>query len=112
MRVLVTGGRDYNDPGNVAQVLGNLQETSGITCLIEGGAKGADALAREWATEQGIPCVTCPADWSRGRAAGPMRNTSMLRDHRPDVVVAFPGGRGTADMVGKAEKAGVKVLRG
>jgi predicted Rossmann-fold nucleotide-binding protein len=112
LRVLVTGGRDYADPCNVAQVLGKLLGESGVTCLIEGGAKGADALAREWARDNGIAVITCPADWSKGRAAGPMRNTSMLRDHRPDVVVAFPGGRGTADMVGKAEKAGVRVLRG
>jgi hypothetical protein len=112
MRVLVTGGRDYNDLGNVAQVLGKLQETSGITCIIEGGARGADALAAAWAREKGVEVIHCPADWSRGRAAGPMRNTSMLRDHHPDLVVAFKGGRGTADMVGKAEKAGVKVVRG
>jgi hypothetical protein len=37
-----------------------------------------------------------------GRAAGPRRNQRMLEDFRPDLVVAFPGGRGTAYMVRRA----------
>lgn len=30
---------------------------------------------------------------------------------RPDLVVAFPGGRGTADMVRRATAAGIEVIR-
>jgi len=30
--------------------------------------------------------------------------------HSPDLVLAFPGGRGTADMVSRARKAGVRVV--
>lgn len=30
--------------------------------------------------------------------AGPVRNTRMLREGRPDVAIGFPGGSGTADM--------------
>jgi hypothetical protein len=65
-----------------------------------------------WAIEAGIPVKPYPADWRlHGRAAGPIRNTLMLVEGRPDLVVAFPGGQGTADMTKKALRAGVKVWR-
>jgi hypothetical protein len=36
----------------------------------------------------------------------------MLEDFRPDLVVAFPGGRGTADMVRRADGAEVPIMAG
>ena len=42
--------------------------------------------------------------------AGPRRNARMLAEGKPDLVVAFPGGRGTADMVSKARAAKVEVM--
>lgn len=33
----------------------------------------------------------------------------MLRDGKPDIVIAFPGGRGTADMICQARAAGIRV---
>ena len=63
----------------------------------------------EWAR---IPVKEYPADWQKhGRAAGPIRNQQMLDEGKPDLVVAFDGGRGTADMIARAEKAGVRVVR-
>jgi hypothetical protein len=48
------------------------------------------------------------ADWEKlGRSAGPIRNQAMLDEGRPDLVVAFPGHHGTADMVRRARAAGV-----
>lgn len=44
-----------------------------------------------------------------GKAAGPIRNQRMLDDGKPDRVLAFPGGRGTANMVKLAKAAGVPV---
>lgn len=52
-----------------------------------------------------------PADWARfGKSAGYLRNKQMLEEGKPDLVVAFPGGRGTANMIAIAMKAGVKVI--
>jgi predicted Rossmann-fold nucleotide-binding protein len=34
----------------------------------------------------------------------------MLAEGRPDAVIAFPGGKGTADMVRKARAAGLPVV--
>jgi hypothetical protein len=52
-----------------------------------------------------------PADWTRhGKAAGPKRNQLMLDKEKPDLVIAFPGGKGTADMVARAKAQGFKVM--
>jgi hypothetical protein len=78
--------------------------------IIEGGAQGADRFAREWAEAHAVKVETYYADWRVGPKAGPIRNQRMLDDGRPDVVVAFAGGRGTADMVRRAMRAGVQVI--
>jgi hypothetical protein len=42
--------------------------------------------------------------------AGPIRKQQMLDEGKPDLVVAFPGGRGTAHMVRIARAAGIEVI--
>lgn len=111
MRVLVCGGRDYADGYRVHEVLRGLHKEHGITCLIEGGATGADSLARRWASNAGIVACRFDADWrNHGPSAGPKRNQQMLDEGKPDLVVAFRGGRGTADMCRRARAAGVRVI--
>lgn len=110
LRVLVCGGRRYGNITHVAQVLSALHRGEGIAAVIEGGASGADRIAREWAKYNRITSVTYAADWKmHGRAAGPKRNQKMLDSERVDLVLAFPGGSGTADMVRRAKAAGVEV---
>jgi hypothetical protein len=104
MRVLVTGGRFYDDIAKVWEVLSAID----MTLLIHGGATGADSLAADYATEKGIlqrPFDVPREEWRRlGRKAGPLRNQRMLDDGKPDLVIAFPGNDGTADMVRRAKK--------
>lgn len=110
MRVLVCGGRDYISWWAMEPILDRLVDEDGISVLIEGGAQGADRLARGWAMMHDIPVETYEADWKRdGRSAGPIRNMAMLIVGRPDLVVAFPGGRGTMNMVEQARKRGIEV---
>jgi len=110
MRVLVCGGRDYGNVTRVAQTLDELARKHGSLTIIEGGAVGADRIARTWAYHSGHTIHTFEADWNRhGRAAGPIRNQRMIDDGKPELVVAFAGGRGTADMVRRAKAAGVPV---
>jgi predicted Rossmann-fold nucleotide-binding protein len=107
-RVLVCGGRNYADRETVYAELAKLDPD----VVIEGGALGADKLAFDWARLNGRGSVTHEADWAKlGAKAGPIRNAEMLRLSEPDMVLAFPGGRGTADMVRRAEKAGIRVVR-
>lgn len=115
LRILVCGGRDYTDKQALFDELDNLvaeyHETSngGIT-IISGEARGADALASQWAAVRRHHYEGYPADWEKhGKAAGPIRNQQMLTEGKPDLVVAFPGGRGTSNMVTLAEMAGVPV---
>ncbi len=111
MRVLVCGGRDYEDYEAVVKELDTLHKKWNIVTLIHGGARGADRLAGAWATMVGVQEVVCPANWSKfGKKAGVERNYSML-SLEPDAVVAFPGGVGTVHMVRIAEKAGVTVRK-
>jgi hypothetical protein len=75
-------------------------------------ARGADSLAVRYAEQYKCPVEKFPALWDvHGRAAGPIRNQLMLDEGKPDLVLAFPGGRGTAHMIDIAEKAGVEVHR-
>lgn len=111
MRVLVCGGRDWRDGGFVSRVLTQFHANTPITRLITGGATGVDSYAGGWAAVQAITIETYFAKWGEhGRAAGPIRNKQMLDEGKPDVVIAFPGGRGTANMVKQAREAGVRVI--
>lgn len=112
MIVLVCGGRNYADRIHLWDVLEAFETLFGpIAQLIHGGARGADRLAGEWATLRHIPVRQFPAQWDKnGRAAGPLRNQQMLDEGKPDIVVAFPGGAGTADMVRRAHAADIKVI--
>jgi hypothetical protein len=108
MRLLVCGGRAYCDYRTLYAVLD--EYLGNVSCVINGGAAGADEWARSWAKENGVPLLTCCADWKRhGKAAGPIRNQEMIDKHAPGLVIAFPGGRGTADMVRRAREAKITV---
>lgn len=109
MCVLVCGGRDYADKARVFSVL-NFNRAK-IAMIVHGAAKGADTFAGLWAAENDVPCLRVPAKWRLyGKKAGAVRNALMLTLGKPDLVVAFPGGVGTAMMVGMAKKAGVRVI--
>lgn len=115
MRVLVCGSRDYHDRDTLFATLDRLV-IENIEVVIEGEARGADTLAREWAEARNIPVLKYPADWgSYGLAAGPIRNKQMLDEGKPDLIVAFPKGKlsdtkGTKDMVKQARAAGIKTI--
>lgn len=127
MRVLVCGGRQFANPNvqgkppaevfeetcQLNEALDALHTKPGflITCIIHGAAPGADTAAANWADDHGVNVERYPAEWRLyGSAAGPMRNAKMLAQGMPDLVVAFPGNRGTRDMVRRANRAGIKVL--
>ena len=80
--------------------------------VIEGEAKGADTLARIAAESMNLFVDKYPADWSTyALAAGPIRNSQMLIEGKPDCVVGFNNhiktSKGTKHMLGIALKAGV-----
>lgn len=117
--VIVTGGRDYEDRTRVFAALDLAHAHKPITLLVHGACldrktgelQGADRWADEWAKERGVPLDRHPADWATwGNAAGPMRNKQMA-EMGAHGCIAFPGGRGTANMVRNAELRGIKVWK-
>lgn len=124
-KVLVCGGRDFNNwklfikemyriieeekkwiypPDQYGNTLPNIQ-------IIHGGAEGADSFADKYAVVNWTELKIFKADWNKyGKSAGFIRNQQMLDEGKPDLVIAFPGGIGTADMVQRAKKAGVEVI--
>lgn len=116
MRILVCGGRDYTDQDFVYQTLDRLHKQYGFDVVIEGNAHGVDRMAGYWARRRRLDNVkesVTQADYDKhGRYLAPkVRNQRMLDKHNPDLVVAFPGGGGTMDMVARALRAGVRVER-
>lgn len=115
-RVLVCGGRNYRDRDHIHNTLCYLDAERGpITCIIHGAATGADHEGMIWAqlmaTARKVTHAPFVADWhEHGKAAGPIRNQRMLDEGKPDLVLAFPGGRGTADMTRRARAAGIEVV--
>lgn len=103
MRLLVCGGRDYKDRGRVFRMLDGIHAKHRIAVVIEGRCPlgGADRFAQQWAEMRGVENIGFPMI---GRA-GPARNSKMLSEGHPTHCLAFPGGRGTADMVRKAVAA-------
>ena len=107
-RLIVCGGRDYHDAKRLFDVLDELMP---VHVVGHGAARGADSLAGAWCRDRGVMEFALPARWDEyGASAGPRRNSELLKAVKPQLVVAFPGGRGTADMVKKAKRARVKVL--
>lgn len=138
MRILVCGGRDYGktetDEGwivnqeevdllyrTLASIVKEVrsEKISTPITIIHGNARGADSLASDFVKRcklskaevfQNVEEKAYPANWAKyGRAAGVYRNTQMLEEGEPDIVVAFRGGNGTANMVKQARACAVEV---
>jgi len=114
-RVAVTGGRNYNNPALVWKTLDQiLDENPQIVLVVGDCPTGADLHAREWAESR---CITFPhephgfpANWKKhGKSAGPKRNKDMV-DFGFDLLFAFPGGAGTANMIKLTRYKGIKVI--
>jgi hypothetical protein len=114
MRYIVTGGRNYTDRVHVFAELNRVLVDEGIgpiEVVATGDATGVDDLVREWCRGHKVSYRRFAADWhAHGKSAGPRRNRRMLTEIKPGMVVAFPGGRGTADMVRAARGAHVEVV--
>jgi len=115
----VCGSRHDGPPAWVHWVyraLDGFDQARHLGHVIQGGARGYDLQAQGWSKARKRTCTTFWPDWDEyGPGAGPKRNEEMLRFlvriTRPDrrLILAFPGGRGTASMVGLGKEAHVPV---
>jgi len=108
MKVLVAGGRDFDDYDRLKSDLDTLKPTT----IISGMARGADSLGAIYASKH-CGLQTFPADWNRyGKSAGYKRNQQMLDEGKPNLVLIYWDGtsKGTGHMVDIAKKAGIKTV--
>ncbi|EKQ0671028.1 DUF2493 domain-containing protein [Campylobacter novaezeelandiae] len=114
MKLLVCGGRDYKDIERFDKEMDNIFSLYQIDTIIEGGASGADNMAKNYALKNKIKLIEVKADWQHfGKAAGPIRNKKMLSmlDNN-DCVLAFWNGisKGTKNMIEIARNKNIKVI--
>lgn len=111
-RILVCGGRKFSDMEKVNLTMEQIRPWLDPSfCIIQGGATGADRLGAAWAFFEGCPMIEMRANWDKyENSAGNIRNGWMIEYAMPDLVVAFPGGSGTANMVKRARAANIDVF--
>lgn len=113
-RIMVTGSRDWDNKQTIDHALFNYWYTAGRVndiVLVEGGAKGADALAKGCWEAAGLQTEQYPADWDQyGKRAGILRNLRML-DTQPEAVLAFikRNSPGATHAATEAERRGIPV---
>jgi hypothetical protein len=108
MKVAVVGSRGFDDYVKLKQTLDGIPS---VTLIISGGAKGADSLAEQWATEKGIETVIYKPDWAKyGRGAGIVRNRIIIEDC--DLCVAFWDGlsKGTKSSIDLCQKLNKQLI--
>lgn len=109
MIVVITGGRDFDDRDLLYEALDKIHAETPITVIRNGGMTGADALSSRWAYDRKVDTQCIGAQWRRyGSSAGPRRNIDML-NLATDLVVAFPGGRGTRHTIAAARDRRIPV---
>lgn len=129
--VLVTGGRKYSNRTHLWSVLDELHSLHPNIFIIHGDATGADSLADSWAMVRlGKDRLRrFPAKWTvtmdtpkwrirwdkhgnpYDMLAGADRNQQMIDEGKPNLVLAFPGGSGTNDMLRKAKSAKIAIRK-
>jgi hypothetical protein len=119
--VWVCGGRHFDDEYRLGEILEYIlewcQQRGLRLMIIEGGAAGADRIAHNWANEEAhrglVYCETVLAEWTKhGPAAGPIRNQRIVDEYQPDLCVAMPGNRGTADAKRRCRAASIPIFPG
>jgi hypothetical protein len=122
MKIIIAGGRDFNDYELLKSTMKNFL-SSFMTVLepdeieiVSGHARGADSLGEKFSNEFGCKLKIFPADWNFfGKSAGIIRNKEMLAYAKIDddsVLIAFWDGksRGTKNMIDISKNAGLKVV--
>ena len=110
--VVVAGGSRYQeDQAFVFDAMDAIHARTPIAKVANGGCRGTDKLVTSWAKSRGVEWEEHEAKWDEfGKSAGPIRNRHMLRVEKPDLVVAFPGGSGTKDLVRKAKEFEIQTI--
>ena len=109
--IAVAGGKTVTDPGAVFTRLDKVRAKYADMILVHGGGPGVEKIAAQWAERNGVHQVVCKPDWDRHGRAAPFRRNDDLLDLLPKGVIAFPGNGITGNLIDKATKLGIPVMR-
>jgi predicted Rossmann fold nucleotide-binding protein DprA/Smf involved in DNA uptake len=110
MKLAIVGSRSFTDYEALEKELDSICESVKVTCVVSGGAKGADSLGQRYAESKGIDTQIFLPDWEKhGKAAGFIRNKDIIANS--DFCVAFWDGKskGTLSSIELAKKQGIPV---
>lgn len=108
---LVCGSHTEGSEDHVWKWLDDLRAVHRFDRIVTGGAAFIDSFAMTWAMRRQVCFMVEYPDWERwGPSGGPERNGRMRRLWTPDLVIAFPGGPGTLNMMQQARAAGITVV--
>lgn len=109
MKIIIAGSRDFNDYETLKKVCDFMLSRQDEVEIVSGTARGADQLGERYGREKGYPIKQFPADWSKGKSAGYLRNEDMAK--YADGLIAFWDGKskGTNHMINLAKKRGLKI---
>lgn len=112
-KVIVSGSRNFNDTVFIYKKLDELlqqyKEFNEVE-IVEGGCRGVDLIAKQYAIDNNLSYKEFPADWNRyGKSAGMISNSDMAQ--YADALIAFYDGksRGTGGMIRIAKGKGLPV---
>jgi hypothetical protein len=104
MKLAVIGSRSFSDQKMLTDILNQLEN---ISCIISGGARGADQLAEQWAHDNQIKTKIFLPNWDQhGKQAGILRNIQIIEN--ADACIAFWDGKskGTKHSISLCKKYG------
>jgi len=79
MKLAVVGSRNFNNYDLLKKYLDKIHSIEPITCIVSGGAKGADILGERWAKENNIQTEIYYPNWNKyGKSAGYKRNIDII----------------------------------
>lgn len=111
MRLLICGGRHFDEAATILDELTRFHAHRPVTVLIHGGLPMIGTPAESWARQNDVHVIRYPANWTLlGKQAETRRNLFMLEDSRPDALLAFPGGRHTVELLQRARSISVPVI--
>ena len=110
MKIIIAGGRDFNDYDTLQSYCDSMLANQETVEIVSGTAKGADKLGERYAKDRGHKLTLFPADWNNlGKSAGYIRNKQMAE--YADALIAFwdKRSKGTKHMIDLATKMGLKI---
>lgn len=113
MKILFSGDRNFTDGAYIHSIISNYADEN--LTIINGGCTGVDMLATNACNKLKVPVKIYMAEWRRcGKKAGPIRNTRMIVEELPDLIIAIhpdiQNSKGTKNMINQAIQSNIQVL--